>query len=322
VHVGRIAYWLVLLVLGGPALALTAARLFELDWGPAIRLVSFTPVALLLYTALVIVLLLGSLLRERGARSRRLAGTLVAMAGLAVHLWWFSPQIMGDNPEPAAGARPMIVMNANHYEGHADADQLMQAVVANKVDVLVMEEITPDELARLRELGISDRLPYSIGTADVDVSGTMVFADRRLTGVVRLPTTFQSYRVSLGTLVLIAAHPVSPEFPDGWRADHQVILEAAVGSHADLVVGDLNATPDHVVMLHLQDAGFRDVGELANEGWQPTWPANHLGVLPLLPPTVRIDHVLVAKTLAAIETHTVDIDGTDHLALVAEVALR
>ena len=84
----------------------------------------------------------------------------------------------------------------------------------------------------------------------------------------------------------------------------------------------MNATPDHDVMRKLDDAGFRDAGELANEGWQPTWPANHVGVFPLLPPLVRIDHVLLADTLASLGTHTVDIDGSDHYALVATVAQR
>ncbi len=39
----------------------------------------------------------------------------------------------------------------------------------------------------------------------------------------------------------------------------------------------------------------RDAGEVSNEGWQPTWPANHIGILPLLPPLVRIDHVLIGR---------------------------
>ncbi len=84
----------------------------------------------------------------------------------------------------------------------------------------------------------------------------------------------------------------------------------------------MNATPDHDVMRNLDDAGFRDASEAANEGWQPTWPANHVGILPLLPPLIHIDHVLLGDSMASLGTHTVDIDGTDHLALVATVARR
>jgi len=37
---------------------------------------------------------------------------------------------------------------------------------------------------------------------------------------------------------------------------------------------------------------------------------------------VRIDHVLIGDSLASLGTRTVDIDGTDHLAVVATVARR
>ncbi len=121
---------------------------------------------------------------------------------------------------------------------------------------------------------------------------------------------------------MFGVHPVAPTEPDLWAADHRAILAQAVASDADLVVGDLNATADHDVMRELDAAGFRDAGEEANEGWQPTWPANHVGVFPLLPPLVRIDHVLIGDSLASLGTRTVDIDGTDHLAVVATVARR
>ena len=42
-----------------------------------------------------------------------------------------------------------------------------------------------------------------------------------------------------------AVHPVAPVAPAGWRADHAVVLAAAEEDDADLVVGDMNATPDH-----------------------------------------------------------------------------
>ena len=41
-----------------------------------------------------------------------------------------------------------------------------------------------------------------------------------------------------------------------------------------------------------------------------------------LPRVVQIDHVLVGPRLAAIGSHTLVIPGTDHRALVAEVAVR
>jgi endonuclease/exonuclease/phosphatase family metal-dependent hydrolase len=150
----------------------------------------------------------------------------------------------------------------------------------------------------------------------------MILADQPLTDHVRLRTVFQGWEARYGTLTVIGAHPVAPLDPAAWRSDHAAILKQAEDDHADLVVGDMNATADHEPMRALDAAGLRDAGEVANQGWQPTWPANHVGVFPLLPPLVKIDHVLIGDHLASFGTRTVDIAGTDHYALVATVAAR
>jgi endonuclease/exonuclease/phosphatase (EEP) superfamily protein YafD len=318
---GRVVLWLVAAALGLPALVLTVVRLVDSDVGGMIRVESFTPVAIPLYAALLVVTALPAMLGSTD-RSRRVTVALLALAGLVVHGWWFAPQVTGDNPAPAAGAERITVMNANLFEGKADAQDLVDAVRREHVDLLVVEEITPDELDRLDAAGLAALLPQRAGQPDPDVAGTMVFSDEQLGEPALLATQFDSYRVQVGSLMLLAVHPTAPVLPQAWRRDHDLIRAEAVDKDVDLIVGDMNATPDHAVMRELDDAGFRDAGELANNGWQPTWPANHVGIFPLLPPLVRIDHVLLADTLASLGTHTVDIDGTDHLALVATVALR
>jgi endonuclease/exonuclease/phosphatase family metal-dependent hydrolase len=247
---------------------------------------------------------------------------VLALVGLGIHAWWFAPQVVGDNPGPSDDADRITVMNANLYEGRAKAEEVVAAVRDNHVDVLVLEEITPDLLAQMDAAGLAELLPDRVGEPDYMVAGTMILANRPLTDHVRLRTTFQGWEAKYGELTVLGVHPVAPVDPAGWRADHAAILEQAEADHADLIVGDMNATPDHDVMRKLDDAGYRDAGEVANEGWQPTWPANHVGILPLLPPLVRIDHVLIGDSMASLGTHTVDIEGTDHLALVATVAAR
>ncbi len=317
----RVLLWLSAVVLAVPALTLTSARAFDTDNGSLIRIEAFTPVALPLYAGLVVLLAVGAA-RWRGARRTLLVATGLALAGLAVHLWWFAPQVVGDTPEPADGAERVTVMNANLYEGRADAQEIVDAVRDHHVDILVLEEITPSLLEEMDASGLAGLLPERVGEPDYMVAGTMILANRPLTDHVRLRTTFQGWEAKFGSLTVLGVHPVAPVDPAGWRADHAAILKQAEEDDADLVVGDMNATPDHSVMRELDDAGFRDAGEVSNEGWQPTWPANHIGIAPLLPPLVRIDHVLIGAHLASLGTHTVDINGTDHLALVATVAAR
>jgi len=319
--VTRLLFWAAAVLVALPAVPLTVARAFDTDNGSLIRLEAFTPLALPMYAVLLVLLAFGAA-RRHGGRKPRVVAALLALTGLAAHAWWFAPQVIGDNPAPTQGAERLTVMNANLYEGRADAQELVDAVRANHVDILVLEEITPQLLEEMDGLGLATLLPERVGEPDYMVAGTMILANRPLTDHVRLRTTFQGWEAKFGSLTVLGVHPVAPVDPAGWRADHAAILAQAEADHADLIVGDMNATPDHDVMRRLDDAGFRDAGELANEGWQPTWPANHVGVFPLLPTLVRIDHVLVSDAMASLGTHTETIKGTDHLALVATVARR
>ena len=76
-------------------------------------------------------------------------------------------------------------------------------------------------------------------------------------------------------------------------------------------------------MRELDDAGFRDAGELANDGL-----AADLAGQPRRASSrccrrwCGSTTCCSADSLASLGTHTVDIDGSDHLALVATVARR
>jgi endonuclease/exonuclease/phosphatase (EEP) superfamily protein YafD len=76
-------------------------------------------------------------------------------------------------------------------------------------------------------------------------------------------------------------------------------------------------------MRALVASGYSDAATQAHSRWQPTWPASgqvtRFGVP--LPSLVPIDHVLVKGGLHALRTESVEIDGTDHRALVAVVGL-
>jgi endonuclease/exonuclease/phosphatase (EEP) superfamily protein YafD len=311
------------ILLLGPALVLTTARLIEPDGTLWVQAVAFTPVALVPY-ALLLGVLLVPLVRRRGRSVPLVLAAVLAVAGLLLHGWWFSPQVLGANPRAASGAEPLTAMTANLTKGEGDGIGLVQAASAARVDVLVVAEITPTVLARMQQAGLDDLFPYRAGRPEEGVSGTMVFARVPLRKPTRLPTVHGSWAVTMGDLRLFAVHPSSPVDVAAWRRDHAAIRAAIGRSRPDLVVGDFNATPDHAPMRALADAGYRSVAELANEGWQPTWPANGgfrvLGVP--LPRSAPIDHVVVGERLAAIRSGTVYLAGTDHRALVADVARK
>jgi hypothetical protein len=210
------------------------------------------------------------------------------------------------------------------YLGRGDAPTLVEEAAEADIDLLVVTEITPDLLGDLDAAGLGELLPHRVGAPADEGAGTMVFSRLPLGDPTALDTTWGGWEVTWDDLTMLAVHPSSPIDPARWRRDHAEVLAVAQSSRADLVVGDLNATIDHPPMRRLGDAGFRSVTELANDGWQPTWPAYgrvEVGGI-AMPRLVQIDHVLVGPRLAAIGSRTLAIPGTDHRALVAEVARK
>ncbi|MCW2766186.1 MAG: hypothetical protein JWO11_2145 [Nocardioides sp.] len=313
--------WLLLLAVVLPALVLTGNRLLEPSAGQAVRVEAFTPLGLPLYAVALAGLVVAGVAR-RGRWRLLVVPTAVCLLGLGLHAWWWSPEVLGANPPPAEGAKPVVVMTANLFAGRGDALALLAEASDARVDILVVEEITGGVFADMERAGLDEVFPHRAGAPGIAVEGTMVFSREPMGAATRLDTNLESWEVTVGDLTILAVHPSAPTMPEAWRDDHAAILAAAREYTPDLVVGDLNATNDHAPLRALADAGWRDVAELANEGWQPTWPANDLfstvGVP--LPTLARIDHVLVGPALAAISSRTVALDGTDHRAVIAEVA--
>jgi endonuclease/exonuclease/phosphatase family metal-dependent hydrolase len=315
-----VVLWVLVALVLVPALAITLARVLEPDLRFGIVLVAFTPLALLLYA----VVLLAALIRlavVRRWRGAALPVALIAVVGLVLHCWWYAPQVSGANPPAADGATPMVVMTANLRLGEADGIEVVRTATEQRVDLLVLQEVTPAVLADMDRSGLPELLPYRVGAAGAMASGTMAFSRTPLTDAKRLPTALGSWSFAMGDLRVQAVHPTYPVDADGWTHEQGVIVRAVTDGRPDLVLGDFNATADHRSLRTLADRGYRDVGELANDGWHPTWPGGgKYDVLGL--PLAQIDHVLVGDRLAAEGMRTHAVPGSDHRAVVATVALK
>jgi endonuclease/exonuclease/phosphatase family metal-dependent hydrolase len=298
----------------GAALLLTTARIVQPDEAPWPLLVAFTPLALAPYLVAALLVLGPALGRRRGA----VVLLALAVAGVAVHLWWLAPLLTGGRPAPAAGSEPLTVMFLSMDAGRADPRQVVAAAADRDVDVLGLGEVTADALAALQGAGLVAQFPHRAGLAGPGATGTMLFSRHPVVKASSLPTGYGSVRARLdvdGRELRVLAVRLRPlDDVAGWSTDHAQVLEAAQGG-VDLVLGDLNATLDHERLQRLERAGMRDVTELVNGGWQPTWPAQ---VVPL----VQLDHVLVGDDLTGLSSDVVRIDDTDHGAVVAQVAWR
>ena len=324
---------LVLLVLV-PAGLVTAARALDLPGGTWVRLVAFTPAAGLLYVVGLLLLVFPAV-RGRGfwrGAARLLA--VLSLAGVALHAWWASPPYVGKPAAVSVGRQaPVHVMTVNLRFGRADTARVVRLAVAQRIDVLVLEEVTPQALSGLEQAGLGDLLPHRAGRPATGPRGTMVFSRTALSNVRPLHTGFASYtmdvrlrrltKASGGRVHLLAAHPRPPMGPaTRWRADQMVVRHAARAlSGPAMLVGDLNATMDHLPLRELVGRGYDDAATQATSRWQPTWPS--AGVVTELgfpvPSLLAIDHVLLANGPRAVRTESVTVGSTDHRALVVAV---
>ena len=313
-------FWLAVAALLLPGLLLTFTRVVEPRGSFWLKVEAFTPLGLVLY-AVALVLVAVRLLIIRRWRTAALPVALLAVLGLAVHAWWYSPQVSGANPPPEEDAAELVVMSANLLFGRADGIEVVREASGADVDLLVVQEVNPAVLADMDRAGLADLLPFRVGTPGPGASGTMAFSRVPLSDAVSVPTYFGSWSFTMGDLSVVAVHPSPPLDAASFYADHAVVARTVADLEPDLVVGDFNATADHASMRALADAGHRDVGELANQGWLPTWPTR--GVFDVLGlPLAQIDHVLVGDRLAALDLRTVLVPGSDHRAVVATVARK
>ena len=319
-------FWGLLALLLLPAVALTLARLLGLESVSAVRLVSFTPLALPAYAA-ALVLLAAALLRRPARRGRVLVVALApVLIGLGLHAWWVGPLVVGERP-PTEG-RTWSVLTSNLLAGQGDGLAVLRTALAEDVDVLVLQEVTRDALAALDRAGLAEAYPHRIGEAVPEgrTDGTLVLSRTPLGDPVRVATDMQSWAVDVtdpdggDPVRVLAVHPAAPTDVSAWRRDHAAVLAAAEDLDVDLVVGDLNATLDHDPVRTLVDRGWRGATEEANGGWQPTWPSNGLFESLPLPPLVQIDHVLTGPDWVGTASRPLRVEGTDHLALLVEVA--
>lgn len=302
----RVAWWLALLSLI-PIALVVGARATGVENGPLALLVAFTPwMTLACIVPLVLALL---------ARGWWLVGLAAALA--AVCIAWQVPLFTG-----GSGAEPSLtVASVNMTLGGADADAVVALVRDNKVDVLVLSELTPDAVDHLTSAGLARDLRYHEAFPEPGVPGTGLWSRYPLTHASDVPG-FTAHAVEAvvaspgGPITVFAVHPQAPGKHNhlNWTADlsrlHDVL---ATVDGPVLVAGDFNTTRDHAGFRAIEGLGYADAADQAGSGFAPTFPENRE-----LFALVAIDHVVERDAaLVAVRTQTVVLSNADHRALVA-----
>jgi endonuclease/exonuclease/phosphatase (EEP) superfamily protein YafD len=306
------------------SLVLTTCRVFTPSARLLVMTTAFVPFALVGYAVAAGAWWPARRLREEPGRPSRSVVLAVALAGLVLHAAWLVPSYVGSH---ASGRADLVVMTANLRLGRADMTTVGRVAVAQHVDLLVLEEVTPSAAASMT--GLHGRFPYSAGQPEPGASGTMVFSRYSLTGVTRLAVSKGTWQMRVDAPApfwFVGVHTSQPlSDAASWRSDHAALLAAVRDlDGAAVLAGDFNATLDHRPMRRLLGSGFSDAARQANAGWQPTWPGagDAAGALPFGLRLLALDHVLTDAQYSAISTSTYAIPRSDHRALVARLARR
>ena len=308
---------LLVALLAAPWALWALVRMLALDGGPPlVAMIAFTPYV----AASAIVPLVVALVAREWVVA---AVAALALGLLAVAL---APRAL-DGPQHAGAdraGRPLVVMTTNLRFGGADARAVMRLVRAHDVDVLSLQELTPEAVARLDEAGARRLLPGRVLHPGARGAGTGLMARRPLRSLVAPraagPEQLQAALALPGGVELRVAcvhpdPPLSAEAVRGWRAVMRALPAPVTDGRRTVLAGDFNATLDHRDLRRLLARGYTDAADATGDGLRPTFSA-----APPLPP-ITIDHVLVPAAIGVRRVTVHTIAGTDHRTLIARLVL-
>ncbi|MEW2428295.1 endonuclease/exonuclease/phosphatase family protein [Micromonospora sp. NPDC047644] len=301
-----------------PTALWAVARLVGLDRGPLVQALAFTP-----YVAGVSVLVLALTLALR----RWWPAAVAALAAVAL-LGAVAPRALA-NPQPAAAGPTVRLLTANLLAGAGDARTLVELIRRHRVDVLTVQEFTPDAQAALDQLGLATLLPHRKLNPEIGTTGSGLYSRWAITdgGVRRnldgwgFSQAYATVSVPGGPPVRVeSAHPSAPYALDqvgAWRADLTAQPPATPDGGLRILAGDFNATLDHSPLRALLRSGYVDAADATGQGLTGTWGPYDGDLIP----PVTIDHVLVDHRIAVRSVQVLTLPNTDHRPLQATLTL-
>ena len=312
--------WLIVAVLGVVALLRLVA------WDAAEPLIVLDALTLVIYLPAWVVAA-GALI----ARRWWLAGAAVVL--VAAQVAFAAPELLASAPVPdwARHAPVLRVFDANVDKSLGFPSGYVRAIEQDHPDLVTLEEFTPPARTAMQASGVLARFPYRCAAPALGATGFLVASRLRLAGC-RILTVFSAgeqtpYLVEAtvstpgGPVALRVVHTLAP-FPAYWREWSAALAAVgqsvrASGDSRMLMVGDFNATWGNRGFVALLHDGLTDGAAARGQATGMTWPNGAL-----VPPFVRIDHVLTGARLAVTAIAARGGFGSDHRYLLATVAIR
>ena len=210
------------------------------------------------------------------------------------------------------------------FDSTENYERVLGLINKHGVDLLSVQELTPNFSRALHRAGIDRRLPEAVEETQKGAAGGGIYSRLPIEPIATgSPSFFRQPRVEARLadgrrLRLVDIHPLTPGRTgiDVWE-DSLGDLPATGDGVPWVLIGDFNATLDHSRLREVIDRGYHDAGSVAGMGLEPTWPnRDHT-----LPPFITIDHVLADERLGIVDYGVEDLPGSDHRSIHAELAL-
>ena len=259
--------------------------------------------------------------------TRRWALAAAAALVVVAHMAFVAPELAASAPAPAVpeGALRLRLFSANVYAGNDRIGGIAEEIRASAPDVVFLQEATPAIVDAVDATGVLRELPHRVTVARTDpfaglLASRWLLVDQDVIEVDGRPVLIRATAVTdRGPVRLYSVHVVAPvgggreasaremeRVGDAIRSERQPVL----------VAGDFNATWSNRAFRRLVDLGLTDAAAGRGRALAMTWPRNRR----LLPPLIRIDHVLTTEGLAVTRLRAGRGQGSDHRPLVADVA--
>jgi endonuclease/exonuclease/phosphatase (EEP) superfamily protein YafD len=257
------------------------------------------------------------------------------MAGAAALLCtaqviYVAPEVLAYSSIPAAvRTEPTIrLFDANVQGDNYSMAGYIDQLRSYRSDVVTLEETKPRDYGQLLSSGVFNRLPYRFSVRDSIGSRGFIIASRYPLGhatvsyvhglayLIRFRLAFQGRRLPLWLVHTTA--PVGPNW-NNWNLELNGVYSQLESSHPRplLMVGDFNASWGNRGFRAILSTGLTDAAAARGQPFDFTWNQR----LPVLPPFIRIDHVLTGGDLTVTTISTHSGPGSEHREITATVAV-
>lgn len=281
---------------------------------------------------------------------------LVAAVALIARRWWLGgaalvvvaaqvafalPELTATAPLPSwtRNATTVRVFDANLDSGYQLYPGYQQAIKQYDPDLITFEEFSGDgapgfpggAIQTMQNTGLLAKYHYYCSEPDFGATGFMLASRIRVTGcqfkTVQWDGQGMYYLVEAtlwlpsGPIPVRVFHTLAP-LPSSWTETRAALAAANrmvrdTGASHMLMIGDFNSSWGNRGFRQLLADGLTDGAAARGQAFDFTWPNGAI-----VPPFVRIDHVLTGSHLAVTKISVHQGFGSDHKYLETTVAIQ